>query len=390
MPPRKRARQSVPSPPPKDALQPPPKPPLPPDANTGLVFKLPDETWLEIISHFCSIRNPRENHVVAEIFHFSTLERAHALRALSQTCRAFRALFLPELWEHFEVCAMPAPQPTENPKLIHCTASLVQDSDPIKQANHMYYSTAWHKPIAEALKKRSKGLMQSPDHVPYVRTASVVLTRFRAVPVLDAFVRCLETLSNLHTLQILRASGQMTTDFKLAFEAHKLPQVHTVVLPNHAHNVLRACPEARVVTCILEDGGKLIGAIAKECKNVRVLRGFTLDVNMTKRIVKGVPNLEEISLQCRNEVKVVQMLSVLERLRAIELCTDVYSRNMQHDPCLRACVAAAKKILLDNARGRDENERGKMWFRVRYHEMRHSKGVVEEIPLWVFSEVWDC
>ncbi|KAG6886856.1 hypothetical protein C0992_001978 [Termitomyces sp. T32_za158] len=376
MPPRKRARQSVPSPPPENAPQPPPKPPLPPDTNTGLVFELPNEIWLEILSYFCSVRIPTLKISHAPLLSSLTLERTHALRALSQTCRAFRTLFLPELWERFEVCA--TPRQIENPMLTNYSGSN-------RQTNDFYLSGAWYKYIAEALEKRSNGLMQSLDHRSYVRTASVALTRCKAATVLNAFVQCLKTLPNLHTLQILRAHTQMTTHLKTAFAAHKLPQVHTVVLPNHAHNILRACPEARVVMCSYDDGGKLIGAIAKECKNVRVLRGFAPDVNMTKRIVKGVPNLEEISLRCRNDVKVVEMLSSLKRLRAIELCSEISS--LPSDTRLRACIAAAKNILLDKASGRDKNERGKMWLRVRYDETRHSKGMVEEVPLGLVSGV---
>lgn len=118
MPPRKRARQTVDSSPPKDAPDMATKSHLPPDANTGVVFELPNEIWLEILSYFSSVRIPTLKISHAPLLSSSTLERAHALRALSQTCRAFRALFLPELWERFEVCA--TPKQIENPQSTNC------------------------------------------------------------------------------------------------------------------------------------------------------------------------------------------------------------------------------------------------------------------------------
>ncbi|KAH0580390.1 hypothetical protein H2248_001891 [Termitomyces sp. 'cryptogamus'] len=177
----------------------------------------------------------------------------------------------------------------------------------------------------------------------------------------------------------------MTTHLKNAFGQHKIPQVRTIVLPDYAHNVLRACPEVRVVMCNCEEGSKLIGAIAKECKKVQVLRGFYPNVNMMKRIVRGVPNLEEISMGC-SDVKIIEMLSPLKHLRAIEIC--VVSQALSNKESGREyaleiikCLTAAKKILLNKTNGKNENEKKQIWLRVRHHESRHGKATVKEVPL---------
>ncbi|KAG5340348.1 hypothetical protein C0989_002078 [Termitomyces sp. Mn162] len=380
MPPRKRARQTAL----EDAPEPAPKSPLPLDANTKGVFDLPDEIWLEILSHFSSVRIPTLRLNDAPLLSSSTLEREHALRALTQTCRAFRAFLLPELWVRFEVLSASTGQ--QNP----------DDFD---------IAGAWYRDIAEALEKRSNGLRQSPYHANYVRIVSVALTRCKPATALDAFVRCLKVLPNLHTLQILRAHSQMTTHLKNAFGQHKIPQVRTIVLPDYAHNVLRACPEVRVVMCNCEEGSKLIGAIAKECKKVQVLRGFYPNVNMMKSmsmrfgysgkihcslasyvgIVRGVPNLEEISMGC-SDVKIIEMLSPLKHLRAIEIC--VVSQALSNKESGREyaleiikCLTAAKKILLNKTNGKNENEKKQIWLRVRHHESRHGKATVKEVPL---------
>jgi len=104
----------------------------------------------------------------------------------------------------------------------------------------------------------------------------------------------------------------MTSHLKEHFEGHRFPAVRKIILPSCAHNILRCCPEVRVVICNKYDGGKLITAISKECKKVEVLEGFIPDENMMKRqlshllhilqlthsnyqgLVKAVPNLRSI------------------------------------------------------------------------------------------------
>ncbi|KAG6856136.1 hypothetical protein H0H87_007196 [Tephrocybe sp. NHM501043] len=286
MAPKKRARNSDPAPSAAAATDDPvPESPLSPDANTGIVFDLPAEIWLEILSHFTSVRIPTLRISNRALLPSSTLERQRVLKVLSQTCRQFRASFLPELWGRFEVCTTKAHE--EHPMHSLKTSVLGMEDD-------FYYSGAWYKTIAQALETRSNGLRNSPMHAKLVHTVSVALTRCQHTTTLPAFVQCLLTLPNLHTLQILRAHTQMTTHLKNAFEGHPLSQVRTVVLPDHAHNVLRSCPEVRRVICNDGDGGKLVSAIQKECKKVERLEGFKPDDKLMKRLVKAVPNLQEI------------------------------------------------------------------------------------------------
>jgi hypothetical protein len=80
--------------------------------NTGsTLFELPLELILEILSYFDSLPLITSKH------HYSLLnidptitrrylERTNTLRALSQTCRSWRTLFFPLLWERLEPCLM--------------------------------------------------------------------------------------------------------------------------------------------------------------------------------------------------------------------------------------------------------------------------------------------
>ena len=97
------------------------------------------------------------------------------------------------------------------------------------------------------------------------------------------FGRCLSALPNIHTIHADYVDSQMNGDLITAFAGLRLPSVRTIRLPTHAHRVLRCCPEVRRIICIGGDGGKLLTAITKVCKNVEVLEGFELHEKYMKR-----------------------------------------------------------------------------------------------------------
>ncbi|KAG6819257.1 hypothetical protein H0H93_013701, partial [Arthromyces matolae] len=425
---KKRARKSKatdedPNPPSGD-LVPKARATISPDANKGLVFNLPSEIWLEILSYFSSLRIPTLRLNDSPLLPPATLQRGQALRALSQTCQGFRERFLGQCWERFEVCAMKI---VEKEKKDGGEGHTEEE----EEENGESVSGAWYKTISQALERKSHGLRQTPDIAKFVTTVSVALTRCDHKAVLSAFVQCLESLPNLHTLQVVRAHTQMTTHLKLAFEGHVLPQVRTVVLPDHAHNVLRSCPGVREVMCNYDDGGKLIGAIGALMKErgekaktkgkgkgkakakdkdmdenvdgVRVLSGFRVDLNMMKRIVKFVPELEEIRLS--TDAESLALLTPLIHLRRIELHASpekdpseslpeptkpglFFSANnidwVEERKKFQEVLGVAKGVLVDARKkrgGNEEEEEGKLWLRVRYERGRLGKGKVEEVRL---------
>ena len=81
----------------------------------------------------------------------------------------------------------------------------------------------------------------------------------------------------------MRAHTQMTTHLKTAFKGRSFPTIQTVILPTHAHEIMRCCKEARTVVCNYGDGSQIVTAIAKGSKKVERLEGFAPDENMMKR-----------------------------------------------------------------------------------------------------------
>ena len=115
---------------------------------------------------------------------------------------------------------------------------------------------------------------------------SVILSRYSTATVLPACVRAIETLPNLHTLQIIRTHDRMSNILKEVFDGHVFPQVRTIALPSHAHNILRCCPEVRKVICINRmDSSALVTAIAKVCKKVEEIEGFIGTENVMRSAV---------------------------------------------------------------------------------------------------------
>jgi len=79
------------------------------------VFKLPDETFLEILSYFpvINLRYRHTGHMGhrgiwgINVLPGEFIERFDILRAITQTCRTLRRKFLSWLWERVEACVVP-------------------------------------------------------------------------------------------------------------------------------------------------------------------------------------------------------------------------------------------------------------------------------------------
>jgi len=68
-----------------------------------------------------------------------------------------------------------------------------------------------------------------------------------------SFVRCLESLSNLHTLEIGWTDGSITIPLKNALKRLQLPQIKTLILPPAAYPLLQNCRDVEDVVCVITD-----------------------------------------------------------------------------------------------------------------------------------------
>jgi hypothetical protein len=117
-----------------------------------------------------------------------------------------------------------------------------------------------------------------------LRIVTVTLTRYKTTTVLPPFVKLLQSLPNVHTLQVPHAHSAMTGALKTAFEGSSFPSIRTVIMPTCAHEILRCCPETRDVTCNEGDGGRLVSALADAgCSQLEVIRYVSPGPVMLKR-----------------------------------------------------------------------------------------------------------
>ena len=64
------------------------------------------------------------------------------------------------------------------------------------------------------------------------------------------FVKCLEFLPNLHTLEIQSVNYSLTTSLQSALQGVKLPQIKTLILPPAAYPLLQCCRDVEDVVCV--------------------------------------------------------------------------------------------------------------------------------------------
>ena len=70
-------------------------------------------------------------------------------------------------------------------------------------------------------------------------------------PTFPLFVRCLEALPNLHTLEMGWMSHHCTTPLRSALKGVKLPQIKTLILPPVAYPLLQHCCDVEGVACVV-------------------------------------------------------------------------------------------------------------------------------------------
>jgi len=67
------------------------------------------------------------------------------------------------------------------------------------------------------------------------------------------FVKCLESLPNLHTLAIGRTDSFTTDPLKNALKRRKFPQIKALILALTAYPLLKCCHNAEDIDCVVGD-----------------------------------------------------------------------------------------------------------------------------------------
>lgn len=199
-------------------------------------------------------------------------ERTDVLRALSQTCVAWRNFFWPMAWENVEL------------------GSALRNG-----------RGAWYRKLADGFIRKARGIIGDEEVAKRVKRIRVVLTRCDIRTVLPLLTSCLAACTNLKTINVYFTHSEITTPLRDAFNGFEFPSVETVVLPTQAHHILRCCPNAKKVVCNDGDASQLISAVRARCKGVEVFEGLRPSWRrgdaIVKRVASAMPKLKEIRFE---------------------------------------------------------------------------------------------
>ncbi|KAF7378051.1 hypothetical protein MSAN_00229100 [Mycena sanguinolenta] len=301
----------------------------------GAQRRIPIEIWLEVVSDstFLTLGSAKDGiprsllllnrskiESCPKTIPPAYRERPETLRALSQTCRTFREISLPLYWEHVEACFVS------------------RSSEP------------WSTRVALVLLDRCKGLLrpESQHLALHVRVFSVSLSSHHIATAVSSFAKCLASLPNLDTLHILYLQSQWERNVTAAFKTVKLPAVKTIILPSHAHGILRACPNVRDVSCNEEVGEQLLDTLIQHCPKVKRIQDFEVTNEVLDELSQGLPKLREIAVPANSDLS---SLSVLRNLSVIELIAkrwEYVDESLIDSEDLSAGTAYKKKLINTN------------------------------------------
>ncbi|CAA7265304.1 unnamed protein product [Cyclocybe aegerita] len=283
--------------------------------NTSGLPALPDEIYLEIVSHLPSMPIPTLNRCSLE--DESHRDRHQTLLALTQTCRHLRRVFLRHLWQRIEVydCMQ-----TSKGHLAMTYPRLLPGRPPVNLA---------HKGHAvELIRQLETVIMREPSFSLYVSILNVSVLEYSAKTVLEELARCIALLPNLHTVQLSFTLNFDSYQFlDELFGKYNYPQVRNACLSDTASQFLLACPNVCSVNAFMsENWDGSIGDIFLP-PSLEILCTIPFQQDAISNIVKQLPNLCEVTLDPTLLLlgfDQLKPLSTLQHLHTIRLALNVH------------------------------------------------------------------
>ncbi|KAJ7434784.1 hypothetical protein B0H11DRAFT_699620 [Mycena galericulata] len=216
---------------------------------------LPTELLLEIVKYYPEQLSSLDASVHGT--HSDQFDGNDTLRALSQTCRTLRDVFLPVLWAH-----------------VH--AYFTVRNLPKRKI----------KTRAKMLEHRMRGIQRTSHVIPYIHSLSITLEECNHDnwQPLSQFIRVLDLLPNLQSLTILRIPTEMIAVCQTSFREKLYPSITALALPDELAGILHCFPNVQELTRG-SDGytDKLFNASKDIYKHVRTVN------NVSANVVKGNP-----------------------------------------------------------------------------------------------------
>ncbi|KAF5332274.1 hypothetical protein D9611_008045 [Ephemerocybe angulata] len=273
----------------------------PTNTRKGLL-SMPPEIVFEVLSHLSPVTNATMVVPLRDLWgptlEKAYLERPDTLRALSQTCVAYRRRILPLVWGQLDACV-----------------STREEVDVDRS------EWKWFQHVGLALFRKCTWLIHHPEHGIFVRDIHVSISRFQVDIILSAFIKCLRSLPNLRSIHILHAYTAIGPPLRRLTDGLSFPSVQTFIGPNYCCGLMKCCGDVRIVECNREDGAKLVSAMRRNCRQVEVVRGINLEgeVPLVKQLTRFAPNIRSLQVGVRLSNNFISHLKEFKNITAMEI-----------------------------------------------------------------------
>ncbi|KAJ7627943.1 hypothetical protein DFH06DRAFT_1304350, partial [Mycena polygramma] len=275
-----------------------------------VVLSLPTEILLEITAYYYNTILPYELHPKATTEKILS-GRFHLLHALSRTCRYFRRIFVPLVWEYLE---------------------MVDDA-----SDHH----------SNVLRRRMTGVLKTPSLPRCVRTLLVSLKVSSEIPwdLCSIFVRFLVATSHLNSLHIIDISERHAPVLTGLLQGRSFPAVRTLTIPTSLSRALSSFPNIISLTCAdnsIADyySTALLKESRKHCPSLEALVNFMPSLPVVNCLMQQFPRIKTLRFRRVLSSNVLTLLSDLEDLQSLR-----FPYRYQHrGETLEKVCDAAKKI----------------------------------------------
>ncbi|KAK7055545.1 hypothetical protein R3P38DRAFT_2847741 [Favolaschia claudopus] len=236
--------------------------------------------------------------------------RNDIIRALSQTCRTLRNIFLPILWERV-------------------------------------YAVFTERTRQRKTKKRSKmlerrmiGLRKTPYIIPHIRALSVTLEECDMdnwEPMAE-FIRALNVLSSLEDLAILKVPSAMLGVFRKSMEGKEFPSVQRLAVRDMLAEIIPCFPNVHTFTFEGYNSSHVESSNASQCSKIVTVKNFVPSPIVLRL---HVPNLK-----CLEFWRVPLNPSNLQPLEGMEALSEVRIRQYVGPSTSRSSLASTKSSSL--------------------------------------------
>ncbi|KAJ6485319.1 hypothetical protein C8R47DRAFT_1129782 [Mycena vitilis] len=284
---------------------------------------LPTELLMEIVKYY-----PELNLDVDACIHpgrpvGEQFQGNDSLRALSQTCRALRDIFVPVLWARVHACFTSRNRPKRRIRT-----------------------------RAKMLERRMIGIQKTPYVAPCIRWMAVTMLECNMSnwqPIAE-FIRVLDLLPNLKDLTILQASTEMIPVLETSFYGKVFPSVSKLTLTDRFTSIMRCFPNVQVLAYFHHNVIEVFDVIKEHCKSIHTIRNIQLSAEVVRCLRDAIPNVKSIFLWYNLRLDTLRLLEGMDNLSELRI-----RLNPTLVPSVADTIQVAERVLrTSKACGRKE------------------------------------